>query len=364
MLSEVEVETPGPRDCDTDCIVMYGGGLTSYEAARRAIDRYGHDTVEIWFADTRMEDEDLYRFNLDVERLLNHNIRVFSQGLDVWEIFYRERFLGNSRVDPCSKFLKRLPLRRALEKQYPNCSCISCGEPWSRSSGETIDVIEIDQTKIKVPVCENCLEIDDDYASSISKINATVEREGNDCTQARLDVRPIEGRVERCSDEGRFVRVVLGMSIVDDCDRLHRARSYWKPFNNWFPLVESPFLNKTKIIEKLRSQGVREPRLYGAGFEHNNCGGFCVKAGLGQMVHLLNTLPERYREHEKKELEFQKFIGSDVTILGETRNGERRNLTLRELRQRAEAGEEFRFKKGTACACLNPVSAETDEIAW
>ena len=79
MLSEVEVETPGPRDCDTDCIVMYGGGLTSYEAARRAIDRYGHDTVEIWFADTRMEDEDLYRFNLDVERLLNHKIKIFSQ---------------------------------------------------------------------------------------------------------------------------------------------------------------------------------------------------------------------------------------------------------------------------------------------
>ena len=82
------------------------------------------------------------------------------------------------------------------------------------------------------------------------------------------------------------------------------------------------------------------------------------------MVHLLNTLPERYREHEKKELEFQKFIGSDVTILGETRNGERRNLTLRELRKRAEAGEEFRFNKGTACACLNPVSAEADEVAW
>ena len=60
-------------------------------------------------------------------------------------------------------------------------------------------------------------------------------------------------------------------------------------------------------------------------------------------------------EIDPKELEFQEFIGSKVTILSETRKGVKRNLTLRELRQRAEAGEEFRFDKGNACACLNPL---------
>ena len=89
-----------------------------------------------------------------------------------------------------------------------------------------------------------------------------------------------------------------------------------------------------------------------------------MKAGMGQMVHLYETLPERYLYHEQKELEFQEFIGSDVTILSETRMGERRNLSLRELRLRAEAGEEFRFDEGTACACLNPTSPLADEIAW
>ena len=82
------------------------------------------------------------------------------------------------------------------------------------------------------------------------------------------------------------------------------------------------------------------------------------------MVHLYKTLPERYLYHERKELEFQKFVGSDVTILNETKNKTRRSLTLRELRLRAESGEEFKFDKGTACACLNPTSPDLDEIAW
>jgi len=363
VLSKELSKHPGPRDCDVDCIVMYGGGLTSYEAAKRALERYGHDAVEIWFADTRMEDEDLYRFNRDVERTLDHPIRVFDQGLDVWEIFKRERFLGNSRIDPCSKFLKRVPLRKALERQYPNRACVECDEPWVRG-GDTIHVLDIDGTEIREAICSNCRDNDPIYSENIEKLTRVIDSKGVNSNKARISIRPIQNRVERCSERGRFVRVVLGMDIIQDCDRLHRAKSYWRPFVNWFPLAEPPFGNKTRIIEELRSIGVSEPRLYGAGFEHNNCGGFCVKAGKGQMVHLLNTLPERYLEHERKELEFQEFIGSKVTILSETRKGVKRNLTLRELRQRAEAGEEFRFDEGMACACLNPMTPDIEEIAW
>jgi len=363
VLSGVAFEGLEPKESDIECIVMYGGGLTSYEAAKRALERYGHDAVEIWFADTRTEDEDLYRFNRDVEKLLNHEIIVFSQGLDIWGIFRRERFLGNSRIDPCSKFLKRAPLRSALEKKYPNRACICCKEPWSRG-GKTISVTDIDGTEIKEAICEKCEVEDSKYAHSLRNLEEIISHEGESSDRAHIAIRRIQNRVERCSDNGKFVRIVLGMDIIDDCDRLHRAKSYWRPFVNWFPLIEPPFGNKSRIIEELRSAGVREPRLYGAGFVHNNCGGFCVKAGKGQMAHLLNTLPERYLEHERKELEFQDFIGSDVTILSEMRGGVRRNLTLRELRERVEAGEDFRYDQGTACACLNPLNPEVNETAW
>jgi len=360
----LSLEKPGLMDQEIDCIVMYGGGLTSYEAARRSIERFGHESTFIWFADTRMEDEDLYRFNRDVEEILNHEIIVFDQGMDVWEVFHKQRFLGNSRIDPCSKYLKRVPLRSALDKKYGNWACTLCKTNWQKNNDNHISIIDIDKTIIKEPICSNCLQNDQKYKNSLNKLQRIIEEEGDDSTAARISIRHIEGRVERCSKDGKFVRVVLGMDIIEDCDRLHRAKSYWRPYINWFPLATPPFKNKTRIIEDLHKIGIKEPRLYGAGFAHNNCGGFCVKAGKGQMVHLYKTLPERYLYHERKELEFQKFVGSDVTILNETKNKTRRSLTLRELRLRAESGEEFKFDKGTACACLNPTSPDLDEIAW
>src|SRR4029077_5334540 len=48
------------------------------------------------------------------------------------------------------------------------------------------------------------------------------------------------------------------------------------------PLCEPPYLTKQDLFVALRAAGIRRPRLYDEGFAHNNCGGFCVKAGLGQ----------------------------------------------------------------------------------
>ncbi len=342
---------------------MYGGGLTSYEAAKRAINRFGREHVEIWFADTRMEDEDLYRFNRDVEKILDHPIRVFSQGLNVWDIFHRERFLGNSRIDPCSKFLKRVPLRKALESEYPNWSCVVCNNNWVPRVSERVEIVDLMKRIIVEPICESCMINDDNYSIAVMNMRKCIEKYGSDSVKSRALIRSISKRIERSSTENRFVRVVLGMDIIEDCDRLHRAASYWKPFVNWFPLAEKPFVHKSDIIEELRAINIREPRLYGAGFAHNNCGGFCVKAGIGQMVHLLEVMPERYNYHEQKELEFQEFIEKEVTILSQTTKGERHNLSLQELRKRVEAGEEFKFNKGNACACLNPETPDYDEIA-
>lgn len=344
----------------TTCIVMYGGGLTSYEVARRAIKHYGKESTEIWFADTRTEDEDLYRFNRDVERLLGKPLRIFDQGMDIWDVFRQQRFLGNSRIDPCSKYLKRVPLRKTLEKEYPTFQCHSCLKSWKK--GDTIqNVIEFGGEIEEIKICDICYRNDKEYAAAIDQFNSGTTHESLDQTQLRVVAKSFEGRIERASQDGRFVRVVLGMDIIQDCDRLFRAEMYWKPFNVWFPLAEKPYVNKIDIIEALQKHHVNAPRLYAEGFEHNNCGGFCVKAGMGQMAHLYKRIPERFLYHEQKEQEFQEFIGEEVTILSQTTKGVRRNLSLRELRMRIDDGEDFSFSKGMACACLNPVSVDEDE---
>lgn len=57
------------------------------------------------------------------------------------------------------------------------------------------------------------------------------------------------------------------------------------------------------------------PRLYEWGASHNNCGGFCVKAGHAQMARLLWYEPELYAYHEVQEERFQRTFDTDATIM-------------------------------------------------
>lgn len=42
---------------------------------------------------------------------------------------------------------------------------------------------------------------------------------------------------------------------------------------------EAPYLSKVDMLEVLKADGIEPPRLYAMGFAHNNCGGFCCRAG-------------------------------------------------------------------------------------
>lgn len=83
------------------------------------------------------------------------------------------------------------------------------------------------------------------------------------------------------------------------------------------------------------------PEVYAWGGSHNNCGGFCVKAGHQHMARFLNAHPDLYAYHERRELEFQRRFNTDATIMRDRkqRNGKVNTypLTLRAFRQRMEA---------------------------
>lgn len=125
--------------------------------------------------------------------------------------------------------------------------------------------------------------------------------------------------------------------------RLPAIVKNYKPYIAVAPLAEPFFHKETKmyydkheLIEWAESEGLKTPRLYSLGFNHNNCGGGCVRAGQAQFKKLLEVMPERFAMWEAKEQEVIKHIGKDVSILTDMKDGIKRPLPLIELRRRVE----------------------------
>jgi len=124
-----------------------------------------------------------------------------------------------------------------------------------------------------------------------------------------------------------------------DWTETHRMPGILKGYLPWkaeAPLTEAPFISKEQIIEACEAEGIEIPRLYKAGFPHNNCGGFCVRAGQAQFELLLREHPERYEFHEAKEQEIREHLDKDVTILARLERGTKVPVTLRRFREELE----------------------------
>jgi hypothetical protein len=109
-------------------VVQMSGGLGSFWAAVRVAEEYGTADMTLLFADTLVEDQDLYRFLADASEYLGLPIVRVLDGRTPFEVFKDVRFLGNSRVAPCSKHLKQLPCRTWLTNNCdPNNTIVYVG---------------------------------------------------------------------------------------------------------------------------------------------------------------------------------------------------------------------------------------------
>lgn len=258
-------------------VVMFSGGAGSWGAAKRTVEAHGTDNATLLFADTLIEDEDLYRFLDDAAENIGAEFVRLEEGRDPWQVFFDGRFLGNTRIDPCSRVLKRELMRKWLEK--------------NRDPANTAVVLGFDWSEVH---------------------------------------------------------------------RFERAKGYWEPWKVEAPLCEKPYLSKEDVLAWMLREGIDAPRLYAQGFRHNNCGGFCVKAGQAQFEHLLRTLPDRYRYHEQKEQELREYLDKDVAIMRDRQGGEVRPLTMRAFRERLEAQPElFDKDEWGSCSCM-----EAQGIGW
>lgn len=250
-------------------VVMFSGGVGSYLTAKRVVSEHGADRTLLLFADTKIEDPDLYRFIHQAAAVLDVHLEVIADGRTPWEVFHDHKFIGNTRVDICSRALKRDLMDKWISDRFTP-----------------------DQVQCYV---------------------------GVDWTE-----------------QHRY-------------DRLAPRKL---PYIYKAPLCDPPFYNgKDEMLAELEADGLRLPRLYELGFPHNNCGGFCVKAGHGTFKMLLEKLPERYAEHEAQEQRLRDHIGKPVAILRDRRGGRTRPMSLKEFRERVQGGEKVDTDDHGGCGC-------------
>ncbi|MEZ0092531.1 hypothetical protein [Streptacidiphilus sp. EB129] len=130
------------------------------------------------------------------------------------------------------------------------------------------------------------------------------------------------------------------VGTAHDRARIPAIRAGWKPWTVRFPLAEdetpaSEEELREELFQGARRLGVEPPRLYTLGYEHNNCGGTCVRAGAAQWRRTLEVFPERFAQAEAEEEALRRELGQ-VAILTQTRSGVKRPLPLTELRRQEQ----------------------------
>lgn len=254
-------------------IVFYSGGIGSWMTAKRVVAKHGAENVICMFTDTLIEDEDLYRFMDETIAEMDVEFVKIVDGRTPFDVFFDEKYLGNSRYAPCSRRLKQDAARKWVEENYTPEECI----------------------------------------------------------------------------------LYLGIDWTEE-HRTRAPRENWAPYRVEFPMCEEPYLMKDDMLAELEKLGIEIPRLYKMGFSHNNCGGFCCRAGHGHFANLLNKLPDRFAQYEALEQEFRERFGKDVSMMKKTKTtkGVRKTFpyTLRQLREDIEAKQAVDLTDVGGCGCF------------
>jgi 3'-phosphoadenosine 5'-phosphosulfate sulfotransferase (PAPS reductase)/FAD synthetase len=209
-----------------------------------------------------------------------------------------------------------------------------------------------------------------DVAAAVGRPLVTL-RDGRTPWDVYIDRKWIGNtRTAHCSDELKTKQVrkwlaenaqpeealVLGMGW-EEADRIERAQARWEP-RPVVSLLKRQRVYRWQYDSYLSRHGIAPPRLYAQGYEHNNCGGFCCKAGQVQFARLLANNPERYAYHEAEMERAMASIGPTAQpFLRVTIGGNLEYLTLRQFREYVGSGGQVEMFSEAGCGCFTEEAA-------
>lgn len=329
-------------------ISFYSGGVGSWAMTKRVIAQQGLENVIMLFTDTLIEDKDLYRVLLETTQEItgidqtdlialaegipdvghetmekrkeylielaqltsnrNPHFVWIADGRDPWGVFKDAKWIGNSRTAQCSHKLKQEMASKWIKKHF---------------NSEVPAKVNTSKKKFKDWSLEKIKKWED-------KARKAWEKNTN----------------EKCV-------LYLGIDWSEDHRRIAPTEN-WHPYRVEFPMCDEPYIDKNEMLGELNHAGIRTPRLYVQNFAHNNCGGFCVRAGQGHFINLLQQFPALYKYHEDKEQEMRIYLDKDVSILRRQKNKIKEYITLKQLREEFESNdmEDIDMEDIGGCGCF------------
>lgn len=147
-MTDGDAITGGPK-----FVCMFSGGITSWAAAKRIAEQEGTEGLVLLFADTMIEDEDCYRFLDEAAANIGVPITRIADGRDPWQVFRDKRFLGNARVDQCSRILKRELLDAWVQTHAPEATTV-VGLTWEEPERVARFAARMTPRAVRAPLAE------------------------------------------------------------------------------------------------------------------------------------------------------------------------------------------------------------------
>lgn len=196
-------------------VVFFSGGAGSFAATKRIIEG-GVDPkdLHLLFTDTMIEDRELYRFMIDaleyiykidlniarelvqglvntednqslrkeqlleIQDLVNSRVKnmhwlryeVDGVGIDPWDIFYNDMFIGNSRIANCSKIIKQRLARDYIRDNFDkDNTAVYLGIDWDESHRKSAPTRNWSKyvDSVNFPMCDAPYLMKDDIIKTI-----------------------------------------------------------------------------------------------------------------------------------------------------------------------------------------------------